>query len=94
MKTNNLKKTFSFLAALAVAGSVMTSSISACQNHLFMQEHPGRTDNHRKGEEREETEIFKQEDCHCFKEVYQEKEKGDSPQKRKEDQKMENSKGA
>lgn len=28
MKTNSLKKTFSFLAALAVAGSVMTSSIN------------------------------------------------------------------
>ena len=45
MKTNNLKKTFSFLAALAVAGSVMTSSInpahaktiSSCKNILVGQ---------------------------------------------------------
>lgn len=31
MKTNSLRKTFSFLAALAVAGSVMTSSINPAQ---------------------------------------------------------------
>lgn len=45
MKTNNLRKTFSFLAALAVAGSVMTSSvnpahaktISSCKSILVGQ---------------------------------------------------------